>query len=65
MTPKPPACPICKHAQTPDYRPFCSRRCADIDLGRWLTGGYVVPTDEVADDGMADPEDDGPMTRPN
>ena len=39
-------CPICKKPSTPDYRPFCSRRCADVDLGRWLTGSYAIPTDE-------------------
>ncbi|MFN3936721.1 MAG: DNA gyrase inhibitor YacG [Gemmobacter sp.] len=36
-------CPICGKPAVTDYRPFCSRRCADIDLGRWLTGSYVVP----------------------
>jgi len=40
----PNACPICgKHAQTPRLRPFCSARCADIDLGRWFSGAYAVP----------------------
>ena len=37
------ACPICTNETDPRYRPFCSRRCADIDLGRWLTGSYVIP----------------------
>ena len=36
-------CPICRKPADPRYRPFCSRRCADIDLGRWLTGSYVIP----------------------
>ena len=36
-------CPICARDSDPKYRPFCSRRCADIDLGRWLTGGYAIP----------------------
>lgn len=36
------ACPICKKPAVPIYRPFCSRRCADVDLGRWLGGAYVV-----------------------
>lgn len=41
------SCPICKKPTDPDYRPFCSRRCADVDLGKWLTGSYAVPsTDE-------------------
>lgn len=35
-------CPICGKPTETAYRPFCSRRCADIDLGRWLTGGYVI-----------------------
>lgn len=39
-------CPICGKPGTPDYRPFCSKRCADIDLGRWLKESYRVPTDE-------------------
>jgi endogenous inhibitor of DNA gyrase (YacG/DUF329 family) len=35
----------------PQYRPFCSARCAQIDLGRWLKGNYSIPTDEGPDDG--------------
>ena len=42
-------CPICGKPSVPDARPFCSRRCADIDLGRWLKGTYRVPTEERAD----------------
>jgi len=38
------ACPICgKPAELPRYRPFCSPRCAEVDLGRWFNGSYVVP----------------------
>ncbi len=45
------------------YRPFCSRRCADLDLQRWLTGRYAIPStdDEAEDDGEArlpDPDED-------
>ena len=36
-------CPICNRPSVPSASPFCSRRCAEVDLGRWLTGGYVVP----------------------
>ncbi|HSF65085.1 MAG TPA: DNA gyrase inhibitor YacG [Paracoccaceae bacterium] len=36
-------CPICQRPADPKYRPFCSRRCADVDLGRWLTGSYAIP----------------------
>ncbi|MBV1835210.1 MULTISPECIES: DNA gyrase inhibitor YacG [Novacetimonas] len=44
-TPKnaPAPCPVCGRPMVRDYRPFCSRRCADIDLGRWFTGQYRVP----------------------
>jgi hypothetical protein len=43
------SCPICKRPTDPAYRPFCSRRCADVDLGRWLTGSYSVPSDDPED----------------
>jgi len=39
----PSKCPICGKPSADATRPFCSRRCADIDLGRWLTGQYRVP----------------------
>ena len=42
-------CPICDKAASPRYRPFCSRRCADIDLARWLNGSYAVPSDDPED----------------
>jgi uncharacterized protein len=49
-------CPICRRNPAHEaYRPFCSKRCADVDLQRWLTGAYVLPeTDEPLPD--ADPE---------
>jgi uncharacterized protein len=36
-------CPVCGKPSDPKLRPFCSTRCADIDLGRWFTGRYRVP----------------------
>ena len=45
------ACPICAKAADAKYRPFCSKRCADIDLGRWLTESYRVPAESVEEDG--------------
>jgi endogenous inhibitor of DNA gyrase (YacG/DUF329 family) len=36
-------CPICGKPRHVRYNPFCSRRCADVDLHRWLKGSYVVP----------------------
>jgi endogenous inhibitor of DNA gyrase (YacG/DUF329 family) len=45
-------CPICGKPRNQGYRPFCSKRCADIDLNRWLSGAYVVPGNpEAAADG--------------
>jgi endogenous inhibitor of DNA gyrase (YacG/DUF329 family) len=42
--PNPPAkpCPICRKPAVERYAPFCSKRCSDIDLGRWLDGRYVI-----------------------
>lgn len=37
-------CPICDKPRSDRYKPFCSRRCADIDLGRWLKGEYAIPS---------------------
>jgi hypothetical protein len=36
-------CPICGRPRDPEYDPFCSKRCADVDLHRWLKGTYVIP----------------------
>lgn len=38
------SCPICDQDSVVKYRPFCSKRCADIDLARWLNGSYAVPS---------------------
>ena len=40
-------CPVCGRSIGARYRPFCSKRCADVDLGRWFKEGYRVPTDEI------------------
>jgi endogenous inhibitor of DNA gyrase (YacG/DUF329 family) len=53
-------CPICGRPATPRSRPFCSPRCADIDLGRWLTGQYVVPGPPAELDEDPPPFDDRP-----
>jgi uncharacterized protein len=44
-------CPICGRPTERDYRPFCSRRCADIDLSRWLRGAYAIPDPAESEDG--------------
>ncbi len=51
-------CPICDAESAPKYRPFCSRRCADLDLGNWLSGRYSMPTLDSEDDG--DPDQQAP-----
>lgn len=42
-------CPICSKPVEQSHRPFCSKRCADRDLGKWLGEGYVLPGTEEAD----------------
>ena len=46
---KNPACPICRKPAAPDHAPFCSERCRQIDLNRWLSEAYRVETDEASD----------------
>lgn len=48
-------CPICGKPAVAATRPFCSKRCADVDLHRWLSGGYVVPGQT-----SVDPDADAP-----
>jgi uncharacterized protein len=51
--PSPPRpCPNCGKPAVARHRPFCSARCADLDLGRWLNGDYRIAT--------AEPEEDAP-----
>lgn len=49
-------CPTCGRPGVADYRPFCSKRCADVDLGRWLKEGYRIPGDPAPLE-ESDPED--------
>ncbi len=53
------SCPICGKEADAKYRPFCSRRCADVDLGRWLNGSYALPAPEE------DPPSEEDPPRPN
>jgi len=50
IPPRAAPCPICGKPATRAQRPFCSARCRDIDLGRWLRGVYRVETDESSED---------------
>jgi len=56
------ACPTCGEPAAPPAasggkspRPFCSRRCADIDLGRWFQERYAIPAVDAADDSIVEP----------
>jgi len=51
-------CPVCGKLADAKYKPFCTKRCADIDLGRWLKEGYRVPTEEAPGE-----DDEGPPPR--
>ena len=43
------ACPICQKPTEKAFRPFCSKRCADIDLGQWFSGAYAIPAQTPED----------------
>jgi uncharacterized protein len=55
-------CPICSRPTDAKYRPFCSRRCADVDLSRWLRGSYAIPDAVESEDG--DESTDGERSSP-
>ena len=52
------SCPICGKPPQDKYKPFCSLRCANLDLGKWLDGAYSVPV--VEDDDLPDDFDELP-----
>jgi len=54
------SCPICDADPNPKFRPFCSKRCADLDLGRWMTGSYRIETEDVPEPGGPIPDYDVP-----
>ncbi|MGZ3375029.1 MAG: DNA gyrase inhibitor YacG [Phenylobacterium sp.] len=51
-------CPICDRPSSAEFRPFCSSRCADVDLHRWLSGRYSVPAAEDPENLDEDRSDD-------
>jgi uncharacterized protein len=56
-----PLCPICGNPAVEASRPFCSRRCADVDLNRWLSGVYAIPVTE--DEEEDERREEGPAER--
>lgn len=59
------SCPICGKAAEEKYRPFCSKRCADVDLARWLKGSYVIPGDLAEEEERAPSDELARPVRPN
>jgi uncharacterized protein len=53
-------CPVCRKPGVDQFRPFCSRRCADVDLHRWFSGQYAIPVKEDEDEDGALPESNAP-----
>lgn len=43
-------CPICKKPRVLAYKPFCSKRCCDVDLARWMKGTYAIPVQNNAEE---------------
>lgn len=57
-------CPICGRIVSEKFRPFCSKRCADVDLHRWLSGGYVIAgSEDSEEDGAEGGEPQAPKPR--
>lgn len=54
-----PRCPGCGKPVVHAFRPFCSKRCADVDLNRWFNGSYAIPTKEDEDEDGLGGEGDG------
>jgi len=55
--PRPAKCPICGKAPVAEFRPFCSKRCRHVDLGKWLDERYAIPAEEGPDGEAGVPED--------
>jgi len=47
-------CVLCGKPQDERFRPFCCKRCADVDLSRWLKGSYAIPAEEKVPDAIED-----------
>lgn len=62
------ACPICSKPAEKTFAPFCSRRCADVDLSRWLKGSYAIPGSRAGEEGeegfdASNPPENNPLRR--
>jgi endogenous inhibitor of DNA gyrase (YacG/DUF329 family) len=57
---RPRKCAVCGKPTVREFHPFCSKRCADVDLGKWLSGSYAIPaveTDPAVDEGSGNGEE--------
>ncbi|MEO9650796.1 MAG: DNA gyrase inhibitor YacG [Roseobacter sp.] len=64
------SCPMCGKQTHPEARPFCSKRCADLDLAKWLNGSYAVASNDPEDmdhleDALAKAQRDGSSDKPH
>ncbi|WP_296428442.1 DNA gyrase inhibitor YacG [Yoonia sp.] len=60
------ACPICNKPTQTAFRPFCSKRCTDVDLAKWLTGAYAIPSNDPDDaEELENRLRDTPETKPH
>ena len=57
LKPASQGCAICGKPVDPRHKPFCSARCADVDLNRWLKGVYAVPVAEIDDEDGTKPDE--------
>jgi endogenous inhibitor of DNA gyrase (YacG/DUF329 family) len=53
-------CPVCGKPAAEGFKPFCSKRCADVDLNRWLKGGYIIPGDPAGPASPSNPSENDP-----
>jgi endogenous inhibitor of DNA gyrase (YacG/DUF329 family) len=51
-------CAVCAKPQAEEFKPFCSRRCADVDLQRWFAGAYAISAEPVSDEGRDSDRDE-------
>jgi endogenous inhibitor of DNA gyrase (YacG/DUF329 family) len=54
-------CPICSKPTDEKLKPFCSKRCADVDLHRWLSGAYAIPVTEDEEEDERREDDSGTL----
>lgn len=59
------SCPICQKPSQSDYRPFCTKRCADVDLAHWFRGSYAIPAEDAPGSEIDPPDPIGNTEKPH